>query len=126
MGRYYDSFRKLRESVADTYGNMAMLLEKFDWGFFSEEGQNKIEAYAILDDAFELDADKKELVQIVAGEVHKLEKKIKEYREAGSEKDAEDSNAVLKLLVKYIRHNLDEEIWEEYPDFNIKHYHVGC
>ena len=35
MGRYYDSFRKLRESVADTYGNMAMLLEKFDWLFMA-------------------------------------------------------------------------------------------
>lgn len=126
MGRYYDSFRKLKESVADTYGNMAMLLEKFDWSFFSEDGQNKIEAYAILDDAFNLADDKKELVQIVAGEVRKLEKKVEESRNAGSDKDADDSNAVLKLLVKYIRHNLDEEFWDEYSEFNIKHYHVGC
>lgn len=126
MARYYDSFDKLKENVVETYGSIAQLLEKFDWGFFSEDGQNKIEAYEILDDCFHIADDLKELAYWVADRIIKLEKEIKSYSEAGKQKDADEKKEIVKYLVRYIRFNLAEEIWEEHSEFDHNHYKRGC
>lgn len=126
--RYYESFDKLKEKVSETYSSIAMLLEKFGWDFFSEDGANKVEAYAILDDAFQIADSLEDLAKIIAGEVYKLEKGIQACRESrlpSAPKDAEEKNEVLKLLVKYIRHNLDEDLWKDYTEFDHAHTR-GC
>lgn len=122
----YMSFKELKENVSETYASIAQLLEKFDWGFFSEDGQNKIETYAILDDCFNIADDLKDLAYRVADEIIKLEKEIKSFIEAGNQKDADEKKEVVKLLVRYIRHNLEEEIWEEHSEFDYNHYKRGC
>ena len=122
MARYYDSFQKLKENVSETYGNIAMLIEKFDWGFFSEEGQNKIEAYAILDDAFMFAADFRDLVQFVSNEISKLEGEIK----TAKPEDAAEKREVIKLLAKYIRNNLEDDLWQDFPAFDKNHAERGC
>lgn len=119
----YMSFQELKDSVSETYSSIAQLLEKFDWGFFSEDGQNKIEAYAILDDCFRIADDLQELVKYVADEIVKLGK---EAREAGSEKDADEKKEVIKYLARYIRHNCEEELWIDYEEFDLSHYKRGC
>lgn len=126
MARHYDSFEKLKENVSETYGSIVQLLEKFDWGFFSEEGQLKVETYAILDECFDIADDLEELVWYVSDEIGKLEKEIKKYREALSLNNADEKNEVLKLLVRYIRHNLEEELWIDYEEFDHNHYKRGC
>lgn len=121
MARYYDSFQKLKENVSETYSSIAQLLEKFDWGFFSEDGQNKIETYAILDDAFNFASDFHDLVKFVSNEISKLESEIK----TATPEDAAEKTEVIKLLAQYIRHNLEEELWQDYPEFDKKHA-GGC
>ncbi|MGN0999735.1 MAG: hypothetical protein ACI4PO_09305 [Faecousia sp.] len=128
MPRDYKSFNELRDSVSDTYSSMAQLLEKFDWGFFSEDGCNKIEVYSTLNDNF-LDADDKtELVKIVAGEIDEREKSIKHLREKGAShflKEIKEKNEVIKYLAKYIRHNCERELWADYPEFDYNHSTYG-
>lgn len=119
----YMSFKELKDSVSETYSSIAQLLEKFDWGFFSEDGQNKIEVYAILDDCFRIADDLEELVKYVANEIAKLGK---EAREAASEKDAAEKKEVVKYLARYIRHNCEEELWIDYEAFDHSHYKRGC
>lgn len=123
MARDYMSFNELKESVTETYSSIAQLLEKFDWGFFSEDGQNKIEVYAILDDCFRFADDLNDLVKCVADEIGKLDKEI---REAASEKDAAEKKEVVKYLARYIRHNCEEELWIDYKEFDHSHYKRGC
>ena len=118
----YMSFQELKDSVSETYSSIAQLLEKFDWGFFSEDGQNKIEVYAILDDCFLIADDLEELVKFVVDEIVKLEK---EAREAGSRKDEDDKKAVIKHLTRYIRHNCEESLWIDYEEFDLNHYRRG-
>lgn len=119
----YMSFQELKDSVSETYSSIAQLLEKFDWGFFSEDGQNKIETYAILDDCFRIADDLNELVKYVADEIHKLGREV---REAASEKDASEKKEVVKYLARYIRHNCEEELWIDYEEFDHSHYKRGC
>lgn len=119
----YMSFNELKENASDIYSSITQLLEKFDWDFFSEDGQNKIEAYAILDDCFQIADDLQELVKYVADEIHKLGREV---REAASEKDAAEKKEVVKYLVRYIRHNCEEELWIDYEEFDHSHYKRGC
>ena len=119
----YMSFKELKDSVNETYSNIAQLLEKFDWGFFSEDGQNKIETYAILDDCFRIADDLEELVRYVSDEIVKL---AKEAREAGSQKDEDEKKEVIKHLARYIRHNCEEDLWIDYEEFDLRHYRRGC
>ena len=117
----YMSFQELKDSVSETYSSIAQLLEKFDWGFFSEDGQNKIEAYAILDDAFNAADDHNDLVKIVSNEVAKLKKEM----DTATPEEAVEKKEVVKLLVKYIRHNLEEDFWKDYPEYDKKNA-GGC
>ena len=119
----YMSFQELKDSVSETYSSIAQLLEKFDWGFFSEDGQNKIEVYAILDDCFRIADDLEELVKYVADEIGKLGMEV---LAADSKKDADDKKEVIKHLSRYIRHNCEEELWIDYKEFDLSHYRRGC
>lgn len=112
----YHRFKSLKENVSETYGSMAQLLEKFDWGFFSADACNQIEAYEVLNEAFGFSDDGKELVSYIANEIVKLKQKAKDG----------DDREVIKYLVKYIRHNFPEELWIEYQEFNLPHLHRGC
>ena len=111
MARHYDSFDKLKENVSETYASIAQLLEKFDWEFFSEDGAKKIEAYEILDDAFRFASDHNDLVKYVAGQVYEMANTVAK-------------EEVVVYLVKYIRHNLAEEFWQDYSEFNL--FKRGC
>lgn len=124
-----ESFWSLRKSATQIYASMEQLLEEFDWSIFTEEGAVKCEAYGILDNAFRFANDKADLVKIVADEIADLEHDIKEARENGSQENLEEAehlNEVLKYLVKYIRHNCEDELWEDYPEFDHNHYKRGC
>lgn len=112
----YHRFNSLKENVSETYGSMAQLLEKFDWGFFTDDACNQIEAYEILNEAFEFSADSKDLVKHVAEKIADLKEKAK---------DVDDFD-VIKYLVKYIRFNFHPELWDEYPEFNHSHLTRGC
>lgn len=112
----YHRFKSLKENVSETYGSMAQLLEKFDWGFFTNDACNQIQAYEVLNDAFGFADDGKELVSYVANEIVKLKQKAK---------DADDRE-VIKYLVKYIRFNFPEDLWDEHPEFNHSHLCRGC
>lgn len=109
-------FKSLKENVSETYGSMAQLIEKFDWGFFTNDASNQIQAYEVLDEAFGFSDDGNELVRYVANEISGLKQKAK---------DADDYE-VIKYLVKYIRFNFPEELWDEYENFNLSHLHRGC
>lgn len=112
----YHRFQSLKENVSETYGSMAQLLEKFGWSFFSADACNQIEAYEVLDDAFKASADGEELVGYVANEIGQLKQKAKDG----------DDREVIKHLVKYVRDNFPEELWDEYAEFNLSHLRRGC
>ena len=123
-----ESFWSLRESATAIYSSMEQLIEEFDWDIFTDEGAVKCEAYGILDDAFRCSDSKTDLVKAVAGEIAGLVKEIKEARENGSSENLEDAAhaaEIVKYLVKYIRHNCEDELWEEYPEFDHNHYTRG-
>ena len=125
MARYSD-FEDLKKNVQETWSSMALLLEKFGWGFFTDEAAIQVEAYETLADAFELADDSYNFVTLVSDEISKLEKKIKIRRENHSKDEADDYNALLKYLVKYIRFNFREYIWIDYPEFDHNHFVWGC
>lgn len=122
----YDDFKTLKKDVAETWDGMAILLEKFDWAFFTDEAAIQVEAYEILNDSFKASCDSEDLVKRVAEEIINLENKIRLQRKVGSKADAEDNNAVLKHLVKYIRENFPEDICNEHTEFDHSHYVWGC
>lgn len=125
MARYED-YEDLKKSVQKTWSSMALLLEKFGWSFFTDEAATQVEVYEILAEAFELADDSYNFVTLVSDEIKKLEKKIKLRREANSKDEADDFNAQLKYLVKYIRFNFREYIWIDYPEFDHNHFVWGC
>ena len=125
MARYTD-FEDQKKNVKETWSSMALLLEKFDWKFFTEEAAIQVEAYEILDDAFDFADDSADFVKLISDEIDKLEEKIKLQRKVGSKTDADDSNALLKYLVKYVHFNFPEDLWKESPEFDNNHYVWGC
>lgn len=125
MGRYID-FEDLKKGVQETWSSMALLLEKFGWGFFTDEAAIQVEAYETLNEAFQLADDSNDFVKLICDEIDKLEKKIKLRREVNSNDEADDFNALLKYLVKYIRFNFREYLWFEYPEFDHSHSVWGC
>ena len=112
----HDDFFELQKEVKETWDSIAVLLEKFDWGFFTNDACNQIQAYEVLNEAFGFSDDSKELVSYVANEIVKLKQKAK---------DADDRE-VIKYLVKYIRFNFPEELWDEHTEFNHSHLCRGC
>ena len=122
----YQTFDELKKNVSEVYASIAHLLEKFDWGFFSEEGSIKVEVYEILDDCFRISTDKTELALFVSTEIHKLDKGAKELREAGSLQEAEEKSKIVRYLARYIRHNCEEEHWSYMTAFDYNHYKRGC
>ena len=118
----YKSFKELKEEVSETYDSMAMLLEKFDWNLFSADGQNKVEAYAILDDNFRIARDIESLIDYVADEICKLEKEIK----TATPEDAAEKKEVIKLLANYIVDNCDDELTDGRSEFDYNHRKRGC
>lgn len=108
-------FQSLKETVSETYGSMTQLLEKFGWGFFSADACTQIEAYEVLEESFGFAGDGKELVSYVANEIGKLKQKAKEV----------DDFEVIKHLVKYVRDNFPDDLWDEYQEFNLPHLHRG-
>lgn len=118
----YKSFKELKEEVSETYDSMAMLLEKFDWNLFSADGQNKIEAYAILDDCFREARDIESLIDYVADEICKLEKEIQE----ATPEDAAEKKEVIKLLANYIVENVADELTDGRREFDLNHRKRGC
>lgn len=113
MLRYDKSLRELQTEHAETYSCMTLLLEKYDWEFFSADGASEIQAYEILDDVFGLAYSLEHLACLVANEIYKMNREI---QKADSE-DAEEKRAVIAKLVSYITYNIDPEIWSEHPEF---------
>lgn len=118
----YKSFKELKEEVTETYASIAQLLEKFDWNLFSADGQNKIEAYAILDDCFRIARDIESLIDAVADEICKLEKEIK----TANPEDAAEKKEVIKILANYIVDNCDDELTDGRREFDRNHRTRGC
>jgi phage host-nuclease inhibitor protein Gam len=115
----YKSFKELKEDVSETYGSFAQLLEKFDWSIFSADGQNKVEAYAILDDCFRISRDIKSLIDAVADEICTLEKEM-------TPDDAAEKTEVIKILANYIVDNCDDELTDGRREFDRNHRTRGC
>ena len=111
-------FQSLKANVSETYGSMTQLLEKFDWSFFSEDACNQIEAYEVLDEAFRFSDDSKALVRNVA-------ERIAELKEKAKDGDGYTDREVVMHLVKYIRSNFPDDLWDEYTEFNLPHLHRG-
>lgn len=115
----YKSFKELKEDVSETYANIAQLLEKFGWDFFSVDGQNKVEAYAILDDCFRISRSIESLIDNVADEICKLEKEM-------TPDDAAEKKEVIKLLANYIVENVADELTDGRREFDRNHRTRGC
>lgn len=112
----YSEFQSLKAEALETYDSMAQLLEKFGWNFFTEEASHQIEAYELLDDGYKFAGDANEMVRFVANQIGRLKEEAK---------DADDRE-VIKYLVRYIRDNYPDELWDEYQVFNLSHLHRGC
>lgn len=112
----YRDFKGLKEDVSETYESMAQLVEKFDWGFFTDEACNQIRAYEVLADIFKRVYDSEDLVDRVANEISWLKGKVKD----------DDDREVIKNLVKYVRENFSDELWDQHAEFNLSHLHRGC
>ena len=125
MARYSD-FEDLKKNVQDTWSSMALLLEKFGWGFFTDEAAIQVEAYETLNEAFQLADDSTDFVELISDEIDKLEKKIKTCRAISNKDDADDYNTQLMYLVKYIRFNFRDYLWLDYPEFDHNHFVWGC
>ena len=115
----YKSFKELREEVSETCASTEQLLEKFDWSFFSADGQNKIEAYEILDDCFRIARSIESLIDNVADEICKLEKEM-------TPDDAAEKKVVIKILANYIVDNCDDELTDGRREFDRNHRIRGC
>lgn len=129
MAKHYDSFDELQKSVQETYNSFVTLIEKFDYDFLSKEGGLMYDVYYLLDDAFNGSCDKEDLVKAVAGEITTLKAHIKHHREANTPADleeAEELNETIKYLVKYIRFNCEESLWESYTEFDHTHKTHGA
>ena len=108
-------FMKQKEEVAETYDSMAQLVEKFDWDFFTDDACNQITAYEALHDAFKKASGSEDLVNRVANEISRLKRKADD-----------DDREVIKHLVKYIRDNFSEDLWDQHTEFNLSHLRRGC
>lgn len=118
----YKSFKELKKEAVETYDSFAQLLEKFDWSIFSADGQNKVEAYAILEENFREARDIESLVAFIAYEISKLEKEIPE----ANAEDATEKKEVIKILANYIVDNCDDELTDGYREFDGNHRTLGC
>ena len=115
----YKSFKELKEEVSETYASIAQVLEKFGWDLFSADGQNKVEAYAILDDCFRISRSIESLIDNVADEICKLEKEM-------TPDDAADKKAVIRILANYIVDNVADELTDGRREFDYNHRKRGC
>lgn len=123
---YYEDFDTLKKDMLDTWRSMELLLEKFDWKFFTDEAAIQVEAYGILADAFDVSDDRADFFKIVAGEIFKREQKVNLNRKIGNLSEALDENALLRHLATYVCNNFPDEECNEYREFNTRYSIWGC
>lgn len=109
MSKEYKSFEDLRKKVFNEY----QTLNAVDREYLNEKGKFMYEVYDTLDDCFRFSDSKEELVEVISKEIVDL-LKVRWYR--SFEKEEEDKKIAEKLR-RYVRWNIEKELWENIPEF---------
>lgn len=118
----HDDFFELQKEVKETWDGIAVLLEKFDWDFFSEAGSIKAQGYEILDDAFRACNTKEAVAAYVANEVYVIKNRIKNTE---NQARADELKAIGNYLVDYMIENFEEKILSDHSELT-RAYLRGC
>ena len=109
MSKEYKSFEDLRKKVEDKYEAFAGVEREY----LNDKGKFMYEVYDSLDDCFRMADNKAELVQIIRSEIADLLKPVW-YRSPEIE---EMNEKVAEKLRRYVRWNIEKELWESIPEF---------
>lgn len=109
MERKYKSFEDLRKKVFEKYE----IFSAVEREYLNDKGKFMYEVYDALDDCFRFADSKEELVEVISKEIAELLKPVW-YR---SPEVDEMNKKVAEKLRRYVRWNIEKELWENIPEF---------